>query len=266
MPTDEPGACGRRRPRTCRRSPTCTSGSARRRTPRCRRHPPRRTRSTPGWRAGTCTTTRSGWPSRRASWSATPGSTATGWTTCTSSPPAQGTGVGSRAARPGQGPAARTASACGSSRATTPARAFYRHHGLVELERTDGAGNEEKAPDIRMAWPGADPLAFYRGLIDEVDGAARRPAQPPGGADPRRPAAQGDRRAGPDREREIAARHGAAGARRWARTGSPGSCTRSSPRASTPLRRSVDQRTLLPYISPSGSASSSSRAPSGSRR
>ena len=49
------------------------------------------------------------------------------------------------------------------------ARRFYARHGLVELERTDGSGNEEKAPDIRMAWPGADPLAFFRGLIDEVD-------------------------------------------------------------------------------------------------
>jgi chorismate mutase/GNAT superfamily N-acetyltransferase len=52
-----------------------------------------------------------------------------------------------------------------------PARAFYRRHGLVDLERTDGHGNMERAPDIRMAWPGADPLAFYRGLIDDVDGA-----------------------------------------------------------------------------------------------
>jgi chorismate mutase/ribosomal protein S18 acetylase RimI-like enzyme len=50
-----------------------------------------------------------------------------------------------------------------------PARGFYARHGLVELERTDGAGNEEKAPDIRMAWPGAEPLAFFRRLIDEVD-------------------------------------------------------------------------------------------------
>ena len=32
------------------------------------------------------------------------------------------------------------------------ARAFYRHRGLVEVERTDGAANEEKAPDVRMAW------------------------------------------------------------------------------------------------------------------
>jgi chorismate mutase/GNAT superfamily N-acetyltransferase len=52
----------------------------------------------------------------------------------------------------------------------TPAREFYRHRGLVELERTDGSGNEERAPDVRMAWPGSDPLRFLRGLIDDVDG------------------------------------------------------------------------------------------------
>ncbi|MCW2737453.1 GNAT family N-acetyltransferase [Nocardioides sp.] len=50
-----------------------------------------------------------------------------------------------------------------------PARAFYRRHGCLELERTDGSGNEEHAPDIRVAWPGPDPLAFLRGLIDEAD-------------------------------------------------------------------------------------------------
>jgi GNAT superfamily N-acetyltransferase/chorismate mutase len=50
-----------------------------------------------------------------------------------------------------------------------PARAFYRGRGCVELERTDGSANEERAPDIRVAWPGADPVAFLRGLIDEVD-------------------------------------------------------------------------------------------------
>lgn len=51
------------------------------------------------------------------------------------------------------------------------ARRFYRRHRLVELERTDGAGNEEHAPDIRMAWPGADPMAFWRCEIDDVDSA-----------------------------------------------------------------------------------------------
>jgi len=50
-----------------------------------------------------------------------------------------------------------------------PARAFYARHGLVELERTDGTANEERSPDIRVAWPGSEPLAFLRGLIDEVD-------------------------------------------------------------------------------------------------
>jgi len=38
-----------------------------------------------------------------------------------------------------------------------PARALYRRHGFVETERTDGSGNEEKAPDIRMDWPDVPP-------------------------------------------------------------------------------------------------------------
>lgn len=50
-----------------------------------------------------------------------------------------------------------------------PARDFYARHGLVELERTDGEANEERAPDVRVAWPGVDPTAFLRGLVDEVD-------------------------------------------------------------------------------------------------
>jgi chorismate mutase/GNAT superfamily N-acetyltransferase len=50
-----------------------------------------------------------------------------------------------------------------------PARGFYHRHGLVELEHTDGSGNEERSPDVRMAWPGDDPVAFLRGQIDQVD-------------------------------------------------------------------------------------------------
>ncbi|WKN50098.1 GNAT family N-acetyltransferase [Nocardioides sp. Arc9.136] len=50
-----------------------------------------------------------------------------------------------------------------------PARAFYARHGLVALERTDGSANEERSPDVRMAWPGRDPVAFLRSLVDEVD-------------------------------------------------------------------------------------------------
>jgi chorismate mutase/ribosomal protein S18 acetylase RimI-like enzyme len=50
-----------------------------------------------------------------------------------------------------------------------PARAFYRAHGLVELERTDGADNEERAPDLEMAWLGDEPLTLLRRRIDAVD-------------------------------------------------------------------------------------------------
>jgi ribosomal protein S18 acetylase RimI-like enzyme len=32
------------------------------------------------------------------------------------------------------------------------AQEFYRRHGFTELYRTDGAANEERAPDVRMAW------------------------------------------------------------------------------------------------------------------
>lgn len=49
------------------------------------------------------------------------------------------------------------------------ARRFYARHGFVDLERTDGSGNEEKAPDIKLAWPGVAPLGFFRHLIDDVD-------------------------------------------------------------------------------------------------
>jgi len=33
-----------------------------------------------------------------------------------------------------------------------PARRFYARHGFVEIERTDGTGNEERAPDVRLRW------------------------------------------------------------------------------------------------------------------
>ena len=50
-----------------------------------------------------------------------------------------------------------------------PARGFYRRHGLIELEHTDGSANEEQQPDIRMVWPGLDPMTYLRTQIDEVD-------------------------------------------------------------------------------------------------
>lgn len=49
------------------------------------------------------------------------------------------------------------------------AQEFYRRHGLHEVRRTDGSGNEEQAPDIEMAWLGVDPIAAVRGRIDALD-------------------------------------------------------------------------------------------------
>ncbi len=86
------------------------------------------------------------------------------------------------------------------------ARSFYLRHGLVELERTDGSANEERMPDVRMAWLGANPLGFLRRLIDDVDEQlgdllARRAALT-AAAQPHKRAAERD----PEREREISAR------------------------------------------------------------
>ena len=50
-----------------------------------------------------------------------------------------------------------------------PARDFYAAAGFVALERTDGSANEEQSPDIKMVWPGLDPLAYFRSMIDDVD-------------------------------------------------------------------------------------------------
>jgi GNAT superfamily N-acetyltransferase len=36
--------------------------------------------------------------------------------------------------------------------ANSAAQRFYARHGFTCLERTDGVGNEERAPDVRMAW------------------------------------------------------------------------------------------------------------------
>ncbi|GAA1238710.1 hypothetical protein GCM10009665_31240 [Kitasatospora nipponensis] len=33
-----------------------------------------------------------------------------------------------------------------------PAQRFYRRHGFTEAERTDGSGNEEREPDVRLVW------------------------------------------------------------------------------------------------------------------
>jgi chorismate mutase/GNAT superfamily N-acetyltransferase len=87
-----------------------------------------------------------------------------------------------------------------------PACAFYRRHGLIELEHSDGSANEEHAPDVRMAWPGTDPLAFLRGLIDDVDDQLAdllsRRAALTAAVQPHKPAVERD----PEREHEISAR------------------------------------------------------------
>jgi GNAT superfamily N-acetyltransferase len=38
------------------------------------------------------------------------------------------------------------------------AQRFYERHGFAEVRRTDGAGNEERSPDILYAWPGSRAL------------------------------------------------------------------------------------------------------------
>jgi GNAT superfamily N-acetyltransferase len=43
----------------------------------------------------------------------------------------------------------------------TRAQSFYARHGFTEVRRTDGAANEERAPDIRMTW-GHHPEALTR--------------------------------------------------------------------------------------------------------
>jgi GNAT superfamily N-acetyltransferase len=52
----------------------------------------------------------------------------------------------------------RTMAACESLQLWTfqdnhAARRFYAKHGFLEAEFTDGQRNEEKTPDVRMAWP-----------------------------------------------------------------------------------------------------------------
>ena len=143
--------------------------------------------------------------------------------TCTSRPARAGRGHRLRAARPGQGAAARTASACGSSRQRRPGR-FYRRHGLVELERTDGSANEERAarhPDglarRRTRWATCAGRST-RSTTELADLLARRAALDRGRSSalkevPGTPGAT--RRA----RREIVARMAAPRARRWARSG-----------------------------------------------
>ena len=120
-------------------------------------------------------------------------------------PSAQGTGVGGALLDTVKG--VRPDGVClWVFESNTPARAFYARRGFVALERTDGSGNEERSPDVRMAWPGRDPVTFFRRLIDEVDDGlgdllARRVALTRAVQD-----AKSDPSRDPIREREIAER------------------------------------------------------------
>ncbi len=49
------------------------------------------------------------------------------------------------------------------------AQRFYRRHGFVEVDRTDGSQNEEGEPDVEMAWPDPASLQGMRGRIDDID-------------------------------------------------------------------------------------------------
>lgn len=48
-----------------------------------------------------------------------------------------------------------------------PARGFYAKHGFVVTRRTDGRDNEERAPDLALAWPEPDPVSATRAAYDE---------------------------------------------------------------------------------------------------
>lgn len=62
----------------------------------------------------------------------------------------QGRGVGGRLVALAQGRYARLD--LWTFQANAGARRFYARHGFSEVERTDGQGNEERLPDVRLEW------------------------------------------------------------------------------------------------------------------
>ncbi len=93
------------------------------------------------------------------------------------------------------------------------ARGFYRRHGLVELESTDGSSYYDAVPDVQMAWLGEDPLGYLRRRIDAVDDElavllARRTALTGAVQDHKAAsgATAGEQGRDPDREAEIVER------------------------------------------------------------
>lgn len=65
----------------------------------------------------------------------------------------QGRGLGGRLVALAQGRYARLD--LWTFQANAGARRFYARHGFAEVEWTDGRGNEERLPDVRMEWRGA---------------------------------------------------------------------------------------------------------------
>ena len=53
--------------------------------------------------------------------------------------------------------------------ANEAAQRLYRRHGFVELRRTDGSDNEERSPDVEMAWPDPGSVEVLRRRVDSVD-------------------------------------------------------------------------------------------------
>lgn len=51
------------------------------------------------------------------------------------------------------------------------ARRFYARHGFTEVRRTDGSDNEERAPDVELAWATVPAL---RSRVDDLDDALAR--------------------------------------------------------------------------------------------
>lgn len=66
-------------------------------------------------------------------------------------PPAQGTGVGSALVAHAKAQGNKRLSLWTFQR-NIKARSFYERQGFVQVERTDGASNEEREPDLRYEW------------------------------------------------------------------------------------------------------------------
>jgi GNAT superfamily N-acetyltransferase len=64
--------------------------------------------------------------------------------------PARGRGMGAALLAEAQGRCDRLY--LWTFQANTGARAFYARAGFREVQRTDGAGNEERLPDLRLCW------------------------------------------------------------------------------------------------------------------